>query len=491
MFRNPPRRPFAPVLVALLLGSTASGQPAGLGEVEFPTSCTEGAQARFDEGLILLHHMMYVQAEAAFQDAAEADPACAMAQWGIAMANFHPMWPGRPSPAETERGMAADRRLAAMDAGTPREAAFIAAARAFYGKGDYPQRLAAWAEAQRAAFEGHPDDVDAGAFAALAALATAARDPNFTAQREAGALLEDLHDRAPNHPGVYHYAIHAYDHPPLAQLGLRFAEGYDAMAPDVPHALHMPSHIFVRLGRWQETADWNERSASAALAQPMPDGAVSGHYAHAADYRIYAHLQMGETEEAERLLKELLAVPVLQGNFGSAYALSAAPARLALEGEDWARAAALPEMPHGSVDWSAFPQARANIWLAKGIGAAREGDAEAARTAAAALREIEAEIEDGYWKALAGAQAQSVEGLAALADGAHEEGLVALRAAADTEDALGKSPVTPGHVMPARELLADAYASLGRTDEAREAHEAVLRESPGRRRASDALRRMD
>ncbi len=192
--------------------------------------------------------------------------------------------------------MAIDR-LAAITSPTPREAAYISAVTAFYDKAaePYPERLGAWAAVQQGLARDYPKDIDAGAFAALAMLATAAPgDQSLATQPKAGALLEDLHRQAPDHPGVFHYAIHAYDHPPLAEKATGFAEGYDRMAPEVPHALHMPSHIFVRLGKWPEVEAWNRRSAAAALDQPMAGGVVSGHYAHAQDYFTYALLQMGE-----------------------------------------------------------------------------------------------------------------------------------------------------------------------------------------------------
>lgn len=478
------------LLAATFGAGPSTADVSGLGRVDFDTSCSADAQAEFDDGITLLHHMMYLQAEAAFGRAAAVDPACAMAQWGIGMANFHPLWAGQPTEDETAQGLAAATRAAALAPGSDREAAYLDAMRAFYdaAPAGYRAQLAAWADAQRAVFDRFPEDVDAGAFAALARLATAPRDPGFTEQRAVGGLLEELHARAPRHPGVYHYAIHAYDHQPLAELGLPFARGYEDMAPEVPHALHMPSHIFTRLGYWEEAAAWNRRSAAAALTMPAGD-ATSVHYPHAIDYGVYATLQLGDRAGAEAQVAALLGQARIQDNFGSAYALSAAPGRLALEQEDWPRAAALPVVPHDSLSWEAYPQTRANIWLAKGIGAARSGDAQAARAAEASLAELHAALAErgGYWAELVDAQRQTVAAWAALADGDSEAALALMRDAADQEDRLGKSGVTPGHVLPARELLGDMLAELGRVGEARVAYEATLASTPGRRRSLEAL----
>jgi tetratricopeptide (TPR) repeat protein len=469
----------------------ASAQTSEMGVVAFETSCDAAAQPAFDEAITLLHHMMYVQAEAAFGRAAAADPDCAMAQWGIGMANFHPLWAGQPSEEGAARGQAAMQRAAALAPGSDREAAWLDAVQAFYGAaGDgYGAQLAAWAEAQEALLARFPDDVDAGAFAALARLATAPRDPEFAVHWEVGAMLEDLNARAPEHPGVFHYAIHAYDQGPLAEKGLPFARGYSAMAPEVPHALHMQSHIFTRLGFWGESAEFNIRSARAALTGDADD-ATSAHYAHAIDYAVYALLQQGDVEGAAAQVAEMLGRARHQQHFGAAYALSAAPARVAMEQGDWAAAAALSETPHDSIDWTLFPQTRANIWLARGVGAARTGDAAAAREAEAALAALHADLVErggGYWAELAEAQRGSVAAWATFVEGDTESAVTQMRAAAEIEDRIGKSAVTPGHVVPARELLGDMLMELGREAEAREAYEATLALSPDRRRSSLAL----
>lgn len=462
--------------------------PATLGEVNFATSCNAEGQSAFEVGLLLLHHMMYRQADQAFQAAAGADPDCAMAQWGIAMTKFHPLWPGGPTPEESEAGQAAVDRLASMSPGTDREAAYIDAVRAFYaGEGlNFRERLAAWASRQRELDEAYPDDLDAAAFDALAQLTMAPRGPDAVPElRDAGQRMDALRDQAPRHPAGYHYAIHAYDHPALADMGLEVSRAYDSIAPEVPHALHMPSHVFTRLGLWKESAEWNARSAAAVLDQ-LHDDVIADHYPHAIDYAVYAHLQVGEVAEAEALLADLARHPNLENTFGSAYATAAAPARVPLETGDWAAAAALPAQMNPAISWDRYPQAVAMRWFAKGLGAARSGNPEAARAAVAeidALKEVMAERGMGYWVTLSDSQTGAIAAWIALTDGDADTAVALLQEAADKEDAAGKAPVTPGHVLPARELLGDLLMELGRRDMAVEAYAASLAISPNRARS--------
>ncbi|WP_082899329.1 hypothetical protein [Sulfitobacter sp. EhC04] len=466
--------------------------PADLGQVAFATSCNDDAQPVFETGLLLLHHMMYRQSAQAFEAATEADPDCAMAQWGIAMTKFHPLWPGGPSPEETEAGRAAVARLAELDAGTPREAAYIEAVQAFYSGEDktFRERLSVWAAKQRQLDEAFPDDIDAAAFDALAQLTVAPRGPEAVPElRDAGARMDSLRTQAPLHPAGYHYAIHAYDHPALADLALETARGYDKIAPEVPHALHMPSHIFTRLGFWEESAAWNARSAAAVLAQSEGD-VIADHYPHAIDYAVYAHLQAGDVGAAEALLAELHAHPNLENNFGSAYPEAATAARLPLEQDDWARAAALPADLNPAISWDRFPQAVAIRWYAKGIGAARAGDLPAAEDALNHLAELGQVMKErglGYWLALLDAQSKTIEAWVALSQGDTEAAVERMRAAADVEDKAGKAPVTPGHVLPARELLGDMLLAVGDKTGARQAYQASLDITPNRRRSVEGL----
>lgn len=306
-------------IVALVSAFTMPTSLAAQG-VDFQTTCSAEADAAVDEGLGLLHNMMYIEAEAAFGRAAEVDPTCAMAQWGISMANFHPLWPGTPTDAETLRGTAAAERLATLPPGSGLEQAFAGAVAAFYAPNHagYRARLVAWAVAQQAAFEQHPADIDAAALSALAQLATAPGGPDrVEVNARIGDLLDALHETAPNHPGVIHYAIHAYDNPSLRDRGLPYAEIYDNAAPEAAHALHMPAHIFTRTGNWIRSIDLNRRSAEAALGSS--GDVIQTHYVHAIDYMVYGHLQLGQDAEAERLVDEMLSRNNHQVSFGGAY----------------------------------------------------------------------------------------------------------------------------------------------------------------------------
>ena len=447
------------------------------GRVELETSCQQAAAEHLNTGTTLLHHMMYEQAEAAFQEAFLADPACAMAQWGIAMTQLHPLW-APPTEQELFNGREAVDRARQLEPGSERERAYIDAISAFFHTdGSFAERLAAWEAGQKSLHEAYPDDVDAAAFYALSRLATAPRnDKSFAAQAEAGAMLEDLLKKAPRHPGLFHYTIHAYDNPVLADKATRVAREYDHLAPEIPHALHMPSHIFVRQGSWDDVISWNRRSADAALKNPVK-GATSMHFAHAMDYLVYAHLQRGMDDEARADLKELMALDNFQPVLAAAYALAAGPARVALERRDWGEAAALPVREPGSLNWEAFPAAESITWFAKGLGAARSGDTEAARAAVSRLGELHGALTaagESYWAVLTEAQQKAVDAWVKYEAGDKEEGLRLMREAADTEDSVDKHPVTPSAVLPARELLGEMLLLENRPGEALEAFEASL-----------------
>lgn len=463
-----------------------------LGNVSFPTTCNAQADAAFQEGFTLLHHMMYVQAEAAFNEGIEQDDSCAMLHWGVAMSNFHPLWPGQPSTAETERGRTAFQALSEITGLSTVEASLVDSIHAFYEPSDasYRERIAFWATSLHDAYVASPNDHDTAALYALSLLATAPRgDKNMEQIKTAAALLEKLHDQAPGHPGVIHYAIHAYDNPPLAEHGLRYARMYDQIAPSVPHALHMPSHIFIRLGYWDEAIEWNRRSADAALAQPHGD-LVSSHFAHAMDYGIYAHLQSGEMEDAQAALDEFLAVDKHQPNFGSAYALAASPVRVLLEQGKWAEAATLPGTMHPAIPWEKFPQCVSMNTFARGIGAIRSGDKEKASNILKDLAELRFVLnarELSYWESLTQVQMMSIEAWLELSLGNKELAIQLQTKAADLEDSVGKSPVTPGHILPARELLGDLLTEIGNAEDARRAYQMTLSLSPNRRRSMQAL----
>ena len=482
---------FASKTFAVLLGTACLVAPSVSMGSSFQVSCSDEAAETISDGMALLHNMMYIQAEERFNIAANMEPDCAMAQWGIALSNFHPLWPGTPSEAEMKRGQAAATQLATMTPGSAIESDMIAAASAFYAPGieGYRARLASWANAQIETGAHHPDSVDAAAFAALARIAVAPRGPGrIQVLSDVGDTLDALHAKAPDHPGVIHYAIHAYDNPSLKMRGKTYAEIYDDTAPNAPHALHMPAHIFTRTGDWQESIDLNRRSAEAAMEQS--GDVLQTHYVHAVDYMVYGHLQLGEYDDATRLVEEMMAMKNHQVSFGGAYALAASPVRLLLEHEKWSEAAALSPDMHQTIPWEKFPQTVAMNRFAKGIGAARSNDLAAAKEAAAelgALRETMLERDQGYWARLTEGQILSIEAWIELAQGNEDLALLHQTSAADLEDEIGKSPVTPGHVLPARELLGDMLTQLNRADEAQAAYEATLSLSPNRARSLNAL----
>lgn len=479
-------------LAAISLLFTATPTPSAiaqhqqLGVVDFETSCSAEAHHTFSSGLALYHHMMYGQAEKTFAQATRQDPKCASAYWGIAMTYFHPLWPGLPSETELQKGEAALKKARRLAKNSPREAAFIRAATTFFAdwkKVDHAHRVQKWEAAQKKVFDQYPEDIEAGALYALSHLATAPKsDKSFTHQKEAGALLESLLDKAPQHPGLFHYIIHAYDNPVLASRAVDVARGYDKLAPEVPHALHMPTHIFVRLGLWDDVISWNIRSADAAWKQPAGDY-TSMHYVHALDYLVYAYLQQGETEKAEDALTRINQVDNFQPVSAAAYGIAAAQARIPLERRQWKKAANLQLRIHDAYPWDRFPEFEAMTYFARGYGAARLGNVEAASIALDTLNVFyDKAIAAGqnYWAVHVDAERKTVAAWIAYANGDYAKAKDMMVQAADTEDSVDKHPVTPGAVLPAREILGDLLLLLDQPAEALSAYEASLSISPNR-----------
>lgn len=475
------------VLVAILTALTPSdlmGQD-DLGTVDFETSCSSEVEADFERGLALLHHMMYEQAEDVFEGVAADDPSCAMAYWGMAMTQLHPLW-APPTDQAIRKGQEAVREAKEREAPTEREQAYIDAIAAYFegaSEHSHPERLSAWEEAQKEVYEAYPVDVDAGAFYALSHLSTAPPDDKeFTHQRRAGALLEELHAEHPKHPGLFHYTIHAYDNPVLAERAVEVARGYDNIAPSVPHALHMPTHIFVRLGMWKEAIDWNIRSAEAALEQPV-GGKTSMHHAHALDYLMYAYLQRGQDQKAGEVVDDIRAVDQYQDHFAAAYSMAAVPARYVLERDEWAEAARLSTRIQEDFPWEKYPQYEAITYFARGLGAARSGDVDAAHEAIDTLDDLyEQTVEAGedYWAVQVDVKRTTISAWIAYAEGRHDDAIDRMRKAADLEDSVDKHPVTPGAVRPARELFGDMLMLLEQPEDAIDAYRAALDVTPNR-----------
>jgi hypothetical protein len=470
-------------------GSHGTGAAEKLGTVHFETSCAAAAKAPFDRAVALLHSFEFTHAADGFGAVLKADPACAMAEWGIAMSRWgNPFTPSLRPPQALAAGRDAVGRARGLKPKTPREAAYVDAVAALYTDvetRDQRTRIVAYRDAMQKLAAGHPKDTEATIFHALAIAAAAPpQDKSYAELMKAGALLEPLLPAQPEHPGLSHYIIHSYDVPPLADKALAAARRYAKIAPSATHALHMPSHTFTRVGAWQESIDTNVASGDAARR----DGAVAAEL-HALDYRTYAYLQSGQDAEAKKVIDSL---PEIKGRFdpaksgsaapGSAgvFALAAIPARYALERGDWKAAAALTPEP------SQYAFADALTWVAKAIGAGRTANPAVAKEAVEALTKIHATLVDQketYWAGQAEIQRRTAMAWHAFAEGRPNEALVEMLAAADLEDATEKAAVTPGPLAPARELVGEMLLLMNKHNAALEAYEATLKKEPNRFRA--------
>jgi tetratricopeptide (TPR) repeat protein len=463
-------------------------RPEKLGTVSFPTSCAPAVQAPFARAVALLHSFWYDEAEKAFNQVAVLDPACAMAHWGVAMSLYHPIW-AAPTPAELQRGQEAVARARTAAVPTERERDYVGAIEAFFrdaATADHRSRAVAYEKAMERVYQRYPDDREAAIFYSLALLGTAPpSDKTYANQKKAGEILNRVLPAQPDHPGVAHYLIHSFDYPQLADLALPAARSYSKIAESSPHALHMPSHIFVRLGLWDDSIRANEDSAAAARAhvQKTLPGGHSFDELHAVDYLVYAFLQQGRDARAREMLERIRTVERIDNpNFAAAYALAAVPARYALERARWAEAGALAVAP-ASFPWAKFPYAEAITHFARAVGAARSGDAVTARQAVERLEALHKAAIDAtmaYWPDQIEIQRRAAAGWLARAEGRNDDALRLMKEAVELEAATDKHPVTPGVVVPARELLADLLMDLGRPAEALADYEASLAIAPNR-----------
>jgi len=456
-----------------------------LGTVDFSVSCNQTASQRAARALALLHHMTYESARHEFAAATKIDPECAMGYWGQAMTFIHPLWSDPPTEVDFEKGRALVKEAKSRGHQTEREKAYIAAVEAYYQEGwnlNETANLASFEQGWEKVHEQFPDDPEAAALYALAHLATNPTDKTYATQKRAGAIARTVLDRIADHPGGHHYLIHAYDYPPLAEEALPVARNYGKIAPAVPHALHMPTHIFTRLGLWEESIEMNQRSAAAALKSPV-NSKVSLHYPHALDYLAYAYLQRAEDEQAKQVADTLAAQEgPYQVEIAVPYTLAAVPARLALERQQWEKAAALEVRTPASVPWDQFPATEAITHFARALGAARSGNPEAARQSISTLetlRDRAAETSQ-YWAKQIEIQRLMAEAWLIYRQGKKDEALEMMRHAAALEASTEKHPVTPGEVLPAQELLGDMLLDLDRYEEASTAYQAALNRSPNR-----------
>jgi hypothetical protein len=466
--------------------------PEKVGKVHFATTCASAVQPAFEHGVALLHSFAYEPAARTFADVASHDPGCAMAPWGIAMSNFHVIW-GPPTAAEFAAGREAAQQAAVIPAGSKREGDYIAAINAYY-RGDgipHPARVVAFERAMASVAQHNPGDHEAAIFHALAILGVAYNSPpdkTYARQKQAAEILNRLLPLEPDHPGIAHYIIHSFDYPGLAELALPAARAYAKIAPSAPHALHMPSHIFTRLGLWQESIASNLASEEAARkwVEKAHPGATAFDALHAIDYLEYAYLQTGRDAQGRELVGRVAKVTSLDvAQFAAAYALAAVPARYALERRAWKEAAALAVAP-ASFPWKEYPWAEAIVHFARAVGAARSGELETARAAVARLAAIQEALagQKGFdWATQVEIQRRAAAGWLARAEAKDDEAVALLRSAADLEDTTDKHPVTPGSVLPAREQLADLLAELGHPGAALTEYETSLRTAPARFRS--------
>jgi tetratricopeptide (TPR) repeat protein len=466
------------------------GDPSKLGKVHFPISCGAAAQKKFDAGLAMLHSFWYGKSDKAFAELAAAEPGCAMAHWGVAMSRFHQIW-GAPPPEDLKAGIAALTAARAAGARTERERDYIEALGAYYDDSDsldHVTRFLRFEKAMAALAAKYPKDREASIFYALTLDGVAIAlppDKSYPRQKKAGEILEPIFREMPEHPGIAHYIIHSYDYPALAKRAVDAARRYSKIAPDSPHALHMPSHIFTRLGLWEDSISSNLASAEAArrdLQKTMP-GASSFDELHAMDYLAYAYLQTGRDAEARRILDGVSRAEKFdKQELAAAYALTAIPARLALERRDWKAAASL-ELKPAEFAWEKFPWARSVVLFARAVGFARSGDATSARGEIGRLETLRDSLKaagQGYWTDQIEIVRREAAGWAARAEGKNDEALATMRSAAALEDTVDKHPVTPGPIVPAREQLGDLLLELQKPADALAEYRADLASSPNR-----------
>ena len=473
-----------------------SGKGEKLGVVHFATSCNAGAREEFDGAVALLHSFQFRRAIEGFNAVLRQDPTCGIAYWGIALSDWsNPFAAGMKDKGQLQAGRESVERGKTAGAKTERERAYLGAVGKLYDEFEStPQqaRLVAYRDAMKEVAAKYPDDHEAQIFHALAI--TASEDPadkTYAGRLTAGAILENLFEEEPTHPGLAHYIIHTYDVPALAGRALVAARRYSEIAPDAPHALHMPSHTFTRTGFWQESIDSNIAAAAAAQREGQ-----TAEELHASDYEIYAYLQTGQDEAARRIVDSLPEIAsrfdpnaVISGAGGPAvgyFALAAIPARYALERQDWKQATqlALRETP--------FPYTDAMTWFARGLGATRLGRVAAANESATALRQIRERLSkasEKFWARQVEIQEVAVRAWAALAEGKKEEALRQMKSASELEDGTEKSAVTPGPLAPARELLGEMLLQMKEPAQALDQFEATLTKEPGRFRALDGAAR--
>ncbi|MBI3526654.1 MAG: hypothetical protein HY067_01660 [Betaproteobacteria bacterium] len=440
-----------------------------IGKVHFPVSCNEAAQREFDRAVALYHSFWFDPANESYKKVLELDPTCGMADWGLALSALgNPFaW---PAPAKAmQAGSGYIEKAQQVGARSEREKGFIDALAALFANwqdAEHRPRALAWEQSTAKVAAANPDEIETQIFYALALIANAQpTDKTFANQLKAGAILQPLFESRTDHPGVAHYLIHAYDYTGLVDKGLPAARRYASIAPSAPHALHMPAHIFTRLGLWEDSIETNSASAKAAKAEMHTPSLSLGSYnaLHAMDYMMYAYLQRSQDKAAQRLMDEVSEIQKLDAaNFPAAYALAAIPARYALERRRWEEAAQLELRPK-DMPWKQFPHAEAVNVYARALGAARSGKRDVAAAHIERLKQLQAELQKmklGYWAQQTEIQITAASAWLAFADGKNDEALAAMQKAVELETNSDKHPVTPGPLVPARELLGEMLLEM-------------------------------
>jgi tetratricopeptide (TPR) repeat protein len=489
------RAPLIPI--ALLISGwtieTAAQMKHGhddLGVVSFAVSCSPPAQSAFNHAVALLHHMTYAQAREAFQHVEAIDARCAMAYWGEAMTLFQPLWPTRPGPAALQQGWGAIEKAKTLNASTERERLFIAAGEAFFldpSSKDYWLRIRRWEAAMQKVYEAFPDDPEAAAFYALAHLATTPADKitRDHADRAAEILLR-IYRKNPQHPGAMHYLVHANDVPGRERELMEITRKYDRVAPDNPHALHMPTHIYTRIGDWNGVISGNLRAANAALRYPAGDRGqfVWDEFCHAIEYLVYAYLQKGENAAAAAQIKRLRSTPRLEPSFKTAFHLMSIQSRYVLERRAWKESVAIAPREPATLDWDRFTWPEAVARFARGLGAAHLNRLDQAKSESARLTDLEnttvAMHEDLFARNIRMLRLE-LEAWIAHMEGKQEASVALIREAADLEESTPKAAVTPGPTLPAEELLGDLLLEQKQPAQALAAYKRALELYPQRR----------
>ncbi len=456
--------------------ANAQASDEKLGTVHFVTSCNAAAQADFDRAMLYQHSFWYRASQKSFESALKKDPQCAIAYWGIALSLLSN--PHGPIPKENlAPGLAAIEKGRAVGAKSQREKDYIEALSAMYvdyDKLDHGARVRLYVKAMQQLAQRYPDDDEAQIYYALALnVGASPADKTYADQLKGAAILEKIAARQPHHPGVWHYLIHLYDYPPIAEHGINAAREYAKVAPDAPHALHMPSHIFTRVGYWSDSITSNAASAKAAKEDREPADQL-----HAMDYLVYAYLQLGQDRKAKAVIDEMLAVPGVNPSMrGGLFAVAASPARYVVERGDWAAAAVLP------VAASPVAYTEAMSHFARALGAARTGKPDAATPEIAKLAELRDKLlaaKDPYWANLVDIQRQVAGAWQLAASGKTADALTAMAAAADAEDKTEKAPVTPGPLATARELYGQMLLEQGKPQDALGQFKTTLAKEPNR-----------